>query len=36
MSEVLNKMYELGYKRGQIIGKRDALYDFAVFLNITE
>ena len=36
MSEVLNKMYELGYKRGQIIGKRDALYDFALFLQITE
>ena len=35
-SEILNKMYDMGYKRGQIIGKRDALFDFATFLNMTE
>jgi hypothetical protein len=33
-TEILNKMYELGYKRGKIIGKRDALYDLASFLNM--
>lgn len=36
IAEVLNKMYELGCKRGQIIGKRDALFDFASFLKILE
>jgi hypothetical protein len=35
-SEILNKMYDLGFSRGKIIGKRDALLDFATFLNITE
>jgi hypothetical protein len=33
-TEILNKMYELGYKRGKIIGKRDALVDLATFLNM--
>jgi hypothetical protein len=33
-TEILNKMYEFGYKRGKIIGKRDALVDLATFLNI--
>lgn len=32
-TEILNKMYEMGFKRGKIIGKRDALLDFATFLN---
>jgi hypothetical protein len=36
MTEVLNKMYELGHSRGHIIGKRDALFDFATFLKILE
>ena len=36
MSEVLNKMYMQGYKRGHIIGKRDALFDFATWLKISE
>jgi len=35
-AEVLNKMYDLGFRRGKIIGKRDALLDFASFLNFTE
>jgi hypothetical protein len=35
-TEILNKMYDMGYKRGQIIGKRDALLDFASFLNFTK
>jgi hypothetical protein len=35
-SEILNKMYDMGYNRGRIIGKRDALLDFATFLNFTE
>lgn len=33
-TEILNKMYEMGFKRGKIIGKRDALLDLATFLNI--
>jgi hypothetical protein len=33
-TEILNNMYELGYKRGKIIGKRDALVDLATFLNM--
>lgn len=36
MSEVLNKMYEQGYKRGQIIGKKDALFDLATFLKMLQ
>ena len=35
-TEILNKMYDMGYKRGKIIGKRDALLDFASFLNFTK
>jgi len=35
-TEILNKMYDLGFSRGKIIGKRDALLDFASFLNMTE
>ena len=35
-TEILNKMYDMGYNRGRIIGKRDALFDFATFLNMTE
>ena len=33
-TEILNKMYDMGFKRGKIIGKRDALVDLATFLNI--
>ena len=33
-TEILNKMYDLGFNRGKIIGKRDALVDLATFLNI--
>ncbi len=33
-TEILNKMYDMGFKRGQIIGKRDALVDLATFLNM--
>lgn len=33
-TEILNKMYDMGYKRGQIIGKRDALVDLANFINL--
>jgi hypothetical protein len=35
-TEILNKMYDMGFKRGKIIGKRDALVDLASFLNIDE
>ena len=31
-TEILNKMYDMGFKRGKIIGKRDALVDLATFL----
>ena len=33
-TEILNKMYDMGFKRGKIIGKRDALVDLATFLNM--
>lgn len=33
-TEILNKMYDMGFKRGKIIGKRDALIDLANFLNM--
>jgi len=35
-TEILNKMYDMGFKRGKIIGKRDALVDLASFLNIDD
>ena len=35
-TEILNKMYDLGFNRGKIIGKRDALVDLATFLNIDD
>ena len=35
-TEILNKMYDMGFKRGKLIGKRDALLDLATFLNIDE
>ena len=35
-TEILNKMYDMGFKRGKIIGKRDALVDLALFLNIDD
>lgn len=35
-TEILNKMYDMGFKRGKIIGKRDALVDLATFLNIVD
>jgi hypothetical protein len=35
-TEILNKMYDMGFKRGKIIGKRDALVDLATFLNVDE
>ena len=35
-TEILNKMYDLGFNRGKIIGKRDALVDLAAFLNIDD
>ena len=35
-TEILNKMYDMGFKRGKIIGKRDSLVDLASFLNIDE
>ena len=35
-TEILNKMYEMGFNRGKLIGKRDALFDLASFLNIDD
>lgn len=35
-TEILNKMYDMGFKRGKLIGKRDALVDLATFLNVDE
>ena len=35
-TEILNKMYDMGFKRGKLIGKRDALLDLATFLNVDE
>ena len=35
-TEILNKMYDMGFKRGKLIGKRDALLDLATFLNIDD
>ena len=35
-TEILNKMYDMGFKRGKIIGKRDALVDLATFLKMDE
>jgi hypothetical protein len=35
-TEILNKMYEMGFRRGKIIGKRDSLIELATFLKMDE
>ena len=35
-AEVLNKMYELGYQRGMIMGKRDILIEIALMIKLDD
>jgi hypothetical protein len=35
-AEIINKMYELGYQRGMIFGKRDILVDIGNMMKVDE
>ena len=35
-AEILNKMYEFGYERGKIIGKRDILIEIALMIKLDD
>lgn len=35
-AEILNKMYEFGFERGKIMGKRDILLELAQMIKIDE
>ena len=35
-ADILNKMYELGYQRGMIMGKKEVLLEIALMVKIDE